>query len=651
MTPYPILLAALSIAAIALLLALGQLTLTVIRSRRLSLDGPATLIRRFSNTDALHGLAILTIFGVLLGLGLHKFAELWMVLGIIAGIVAAMLVSLFSLALVPGEQQIQDPTIDSLNQLVMPIYRSGQSTGLMIAGAGLAIVASAEWLSRAEPTLLNEDVIMAIALGATLSSLVMHVAGGRSQSDILLSVAPFTDPVQEAKGIAGIHLDALRAGVDEFAIYVTTLALAGWVSANTYGDNSFWGDLPLLFAGVTLAASILSGLLMGFLRNRRVMGTLYLGLILTLTAALAGASFALDSFLGQFAGVEGLLPSKTLLSAYGVGLALVVILSVVSEYFLARNLRPARLVAQAAEDGVASNIVAGLSLGLKSSLALISLALAAMFYAYYLGTTQTEFEADYSFFCVALALTGMVSMFSTIGGIDAFGSGLLRAGKCIQITRGNQGNELSGFLENIGRSIQGISRTIVLIAGAVTSGLLLIHYVHGLGGSSEIHLNNPATYAFLLLGGFLPCWFAGKMMDGRLERENETEALSFLTKFAGITAPLTRTLSLVLVPVLVVGLVTEYADTGGQILVLVGGFLISMLLTVSVLVGAGVWSSAKRRIEMGYSGGVYSEAYAASVAGESVGGALQNAFAPTLLALLNLLLLGAVLITPVLLTL
>ncbi len=651
MTPYPILLTALSIAGLALLLALGQLTLTFIRGRHLNLDGLATLSRRFSSTGILHGLTILTIFGALIGLGLQKFAELWMVLGLIAGIVAAALVGLFSLALVPGELQSQDPTIDSLDQLVVPIYRSGQSAGLMIAGAGLAIVASAEWLSRAEPTLLSEDVIMAIALGATLSSLVLHVAGGRSQSDVSLSVTPFADPVQEAKGIAGIHLDAIRAAVDEFAIYVTTLAVAGWVSANTYGDNSFWGDLPLLLAGVTLAASILSGLLVGFLRNRRVMGTLYLGLILTLTAALAGGSYALDSFLGHFAGVDGLLPSKTLLSAYGVGLALVVILSLASEYFLARTLRPARLVAQAAEQGVASNIVAGLSLGLKSSLTLIALALAAMFYAYYLGATQTEFETDYSFFCVVLALTGVVSMFSTIGGIDAFGSGLLRAGKFILITRGSPGDEMSGFLENIGRSIQGVSRTIVLIAGAVTSGLLLIHYVHSLGSNSEISLNNPATYAFLLLGGFLPCWFAGKMMDGRLDRENETGALSFFPKFAGLTVPLTRTLTLVLVPILVVGLVTEYADTRGQVLVLVGGFLISMLLTVSVLVGAGVWSSAKRRIEMGHSGGVYSEAYAASVAGESVGGSLQNAFAPTLLALLNLLLLGAVLITPVLLTL
>jgi len=67
------------------------------------------------------------------------------------------------------------------------------------------------------------------------------------ESDVSLSVTPFADPVQEAKGIAGIHLDAIRAAVDEFAIYVTTLAVAGWVSANTYGDNSFWGDLPRPF--------------------------------------------------------------------------------------------------------------------------------------------------------------------------------------------------------------------------------------------------------------------------------------------------------------------------------------------------------------------------------------------------------------------
>jgi len=163
MTPYPILLTALSIAGLALLLALGQLTLTFIRGRHLNLDGLATLSRRFSSTGILHGLTILTIFGALIGLGLQKFAELWMVLGLIAGIVAAALVGLFSLALVPGELQSQDPTIDSLDQLVVPIYRSGQSAGLMIAGAGLAIVASAEWLSRAEPTLLSEDVIMAIA--------------------------------------------------------------------------------------------------------------------------------------------------------------------------------------------------------------------------------------------------------------------------------------------------------------------------------------------------------------------------------------------------------------------------------------------------------------------------------------------------------
>jgi len=82
------------------------------------------------------------------------------------------------------------------------------------------------------------------------------------------------------------------------------------------------------------------------------------------------------------------------------------------------------------------------------------------------------------------------------------------------------------------------------------------------------------------------------------------------------------------------------------VLVLIGGFLISMLLASSVLMVAGVWNSARRRIEMGYSGGVYSDAYTASTAGDDVGSSLQNAFAPTLLSLVIFLLLAAILMTP-----
>jgi len=496
--------------------------------------------------------------------------------------------------------------------------------------------------------------VLTIALGASLASLVFHTLDNRLEGAANANRNGNSEPIHGAACIANIQFDSITVSTDVFAIYTCALAAASWL----IGNDSPWSDLPLLFASITLLTSLLSGWLLGFGRKKRLIGALFGGIFINLLLAIGSAFFVLDWFLPQST-AEPLLSKPVLLSSYGLGLLLIMLLSILSEYYSVRTFSPAKLVAKASEEGFAKTIVAGLSLGLKSSLVPIAAA-GILIAAYYLGASSDAGNADKGVFSIVIALTGMVSLLASIGGLDAFGASTRRAGMIVGSIRFGGEDELTGYLENIGRTIQSVSRGVIVITGTVTGGLLLVNYVHSLGSSgASVSLSSPFTYVFLLVGGFLPCWFSGNLMDAKFQRGgalkshdpinangSANNSASFLKLLLDLPVPLLRTIILVTFPLLVLGVVAQFWSLQAQVLVLIGGFLISMLLASSVLMVAGVWNSARRRIEMGYSGGVYSDAYTASTAGDDVGSSLQNAFAPTLLSLVIFLLLAAILMTP-----
>ncbi len=661
----PIILFALATAGFALVVALIQLVVSLIRHRRAMAPlEPARLAAKQSNFRMVVSFLILVLVASVIVLGLKDRAEQWLTGGFVVGIIGGTLIGLFVHLTLRSQTQTPEGSLDDHFSLINSLLGSGCSVGQLTAGTVIGLVAGAEWLSRSGSELIGDETLLALAFGAGLTSLVFHVAASRIGAESNRNPDDMQNPSCGLAAMASIQEDAVSVAIDTYAIYLTALAVADWVASNLFGDSSLWQQLPLFMASITLASTMVSGWLISAVKKKRVVISLYAGTVLSLILTLSLVYLSLDWFY-ELLPLDGAvsLDKGTVVKVFGLGLGLPLSLSLLSEYFSVRTFAPARTVAQASESGVASTIVAGLSLGLKSSLLPIGLGLGVMVAAYFVGYSAGG-KTDEGAFAVMLALTGMVSMFGAIGTMYAFAAGVRRVGQIFGSVRYGEAEALAGYLGNIGQSVQAASQGIILITGIMTGASLLVSYVQSLGSSAQISLSNPLTYGFLLLGGFLPCWFAGKLMDGGVRKGTAGDGgISILEGFTGeepgtlkqalsrLPVPFLRTFQLLAAPLLAMGLVTAFADQQAQALVLVGGSIVSMLLAVSVLLGAGVWSSAKRRIELGHSGGVYSDAYVASLAGENVGHALQSAFAPTLLALVNFLLLSALLVTPLILTL
>jgi K(+)-stimulated pyrophosphate-energized sodium pump len=69
-----------------------------------------------------------------------------------------------------------------------------------------------------------------------------------------------------------------------------------------------------------------------------------------------------------------------------VGLAVTVLITMITEYYTSTQYRPVQEIADASETGAATNIIAGLAIGLRSTFAPALLIVIAIMGAYYFGS-------------------------------------------------------------------------------------------------------------------------------------------------------------------------------------------------------------------------------------------------------------------------